>query len=142
MTNATAAQAPNDTTTGTADDIRFRALVIALTTYAMHASPERVTEMMRDAYGDLVPGWAARSQALDDDLAGRRRKWATCDYVRCSQVFERRGRRHRFCSKRCQRAERRRRERLRPLPPVLVDPRKVAQECMAAFRALVGGEAT
>lgn len=157
----TAAQAPEGTTTD-ADDSGSRDFVRGLTTYAMHAGPERTDQMLRQAYSDLVPGSAARSQALDDDLAGRPRgtgpvrrrlaqdkaqRWSTCAYERCSQVFEHRAPNHRFCSVRCRWKAARRREWLRPLPPSrgfspqeAEEFRQEAEAALADLRALVGAE--
>lgn len=56
-----------------ADDIRSRDFVRELTTYAMHASPERIAQMMRQAYGDLVPGSVVRQRAVEADVSRRPR---------------------------------------------------------------------
>lgn len=149
--NITAAKSPTP-------DAFALGLVRWATEYAMHASPQQLDRQMHQAYGDLVPGSAARHRAVEADLAGRlrggvqavvaleedepERHLVPC--LHCGQPFEFQwpATRQMFCSPRCQR----RVARLRHLAKRPTgDAGVVQRECSAAlarFRALLVEEIT
>lgn len=139
-------------------------LVRWATESAMHASPERIAEMMKQAYGDHGPDsakrWreqrAAREQMQRRQASpaefkavngpakpGRSRRRsrpvrgqvnATCAYEACGQPFERRARHQRFCSLRCRRGAARLRDMATVRPQG--DPEAIVAEMEAALAHL------